>query len=96
MSEITIIIVVAIALFILWLLFRKKKPERYISEETKRKVLERYYNMCAVCDFDKRELIEYHHRKKFSQEGDNSEKNIVPLCPNHHQLITRYGDKTTK
>ena len=29
--------------------------------------------------------------KRYSQGGDNSEKNIVPLCPKHHAMKTRLG-----
>lgn len=38
---------------------------------------------CVVCDFDK--LVEMHHLDH--NKTNNSETNLVGLCPNHHKLI---------
>lgn len=46
--------------------------------------------MCAVCDDTA--LLEFHHRKPYADGGDNSEKNIVPLCPKHHSMVRRLED----
>lgn len=82
-----VIAVIIIAKLIDWLLQNQK---RYIPKYIKEAVLKRYFNMCAVCPESNELIMEYHHRKKFADGGDNSEKNIVPLCPYHHSLITRY------
>ena len=74
--------------FIRWL---RARQTRYIPKEVKRAVIKHYYGMCAVCPDTISELFEFHHRKNFSDGGDNSEKNIVPLCPKHHAMVTRYG-----
>ena len=45
--------------------------------------------MCACCTEEV--LLEFHHRVKHADGGDNGEKNIVPLCAKHHAMVTRYG-----
>src|SRR3989339_797630 len=48
--------------------------------------LELYHKViskCAVCDFDK--LIQMHHLNH--DKTDNSETNLLGLCPNHHKMI---------
>lgn len=79
------VIIWALYYFIKWL---RTKQKRYIPQEVKNAVLKRYFNMCAICP--ENNLLEFHHKKEFSEKGDNSEQNIVPLCPYHHSLITRY------
>lgn len=81
-----ILVLYALYRFIKWL---RTKQKRYIPREVKNAVLQRYFNMCAVCPSE--QLLEFHHRKEFADGGDNSEKNIVPLCPKHHAMVTRYG-----
>ena len=61
------------------------KQKRYIPQEVKNAILKRYFNMCAVCP--ETQLLEFHHKKEFSNGGDNSEQNIAHY---HHSLITRY------
>ncbi|MBI4010470.1 MAG: HNH endonuclease [Candidatus Aenigmarchaeota archaeon] len=83
------LIIWALYHLIKWLRTRQK---RYIPREVKNAVLKRYFNMCAVCM--ENTFLEFHHRKPYSDNGDNSEQNIVPLCPKHHAMVTRYtGDK---
>lgn len=89
--ETYIIIIILIALIlILWKLFGKGERRRYISQEVKDAVWKRYYEKCAVCTENRLSDIAWHHRKGFSEEGENTEENIVPLCSYHHNLITRY------
>ena len=63
------------------------KQTRYIPDHVKKAVLTRYYNMCAVCPDTN--LLEFHHKKSYAEGGDNSERNIVPLCPKHHSMVRR-------
>lgn len=83
------IIIWIIIIWILWKLIKylRTKQTRYIPQEIKNVVLKRYFNMCAVCTDTM--LLEFHHRKEYSYGGDNSEKNIVPLCPKHHAMVRR-------
>lgn len=92
MPELTTIIIWIFAVYIIYKLIRwlRTKQKRYIPIEVRNAVLKRYFNMCAVCPENNQLVMEYHHRKRFSENGDNSEQNIVPLCPYHHSLITRY------
>ena len=74
--------------------YLKTKQTRYIPEHIKKSVLMRYFRMCAVCP--EAHLLEFHHRKEFSEGGDNSEINIVPLCPKHHAMVTRLDNSSQK
>lgn len=65
------------------------KQKRHIPTYVKEAVLKRYFGMCAVCP--ETQLLEYHHRMPYAKGGDNSEKNIVPVCPKHHGMVTRLG-----
>lgn len=38
---------------------------------------------CAICDFDK--IIDLHHLD--GNRSNNSEKNLIGLCPNHHKMV---------
>ena len=85
---------IIIGIFLIWLLWKifrwnQIRQTRYIQEFVKRKVLQRYFNMCACCTEEV--LLEFHHRVKHADGGDNGEKNIVPLCAKHHAMVTRYG-----
>ena len=80
---------------IIWALYRlvkwiQTKQKRYIPQEVKNAVLKRYFNMCAVCPENNKMILDFHHKKGYSDGGNNTEENIVPLCPYHHSLITRY------
>lgn len=46
---------------------------------------------CVVCGFDK--IVEVHHANE--DHNDNRPENLVPLCPNHHQMYhtIRYRDE---
>jgi len=91
MSLSTIIVYIGIA-YLIYRLFKrfKEKRSRYIPEHVKQRVLDRYFGMCAVCPENNKKVMEYHHRKQYSNGGDHSDQNVVPLCPYHHSLVTRY------
>ncbi len=38
---------------------------------------------CLICDFDK--IVELHHLD--FNHSNNSENNLLGLCPNHHKMI---------
>lgn len=83
------IILIGIAGYILYkiITWLRTRQKRYIPFEVRQAVLRRYFGMCAVCP--ETLLLEFHHRKPYADNGDNSEKNIVPLCPKHHAMVTR-------
>lgn len=56
-----------------------------ISPETYKKITEK----CILCGFDK--IIELHHIDENNR--NNSEDNLIGLCPNHHKMIHRYEYK---
>lgn len=86
------LIFIGLVLWVVWLLFKwyQQKQTRYIPKSVKEAVLKRYFDMCAVCPENNKFIMDFHHRKEYSDGGDNTEKNIVPLCPYHHSLVTRY------
>lgn len=50
--------------------------------------------ICYFCGLEKtlsnskfRSIIEIHHIVEKNQGGDNSERNLVPCCSNHHSMI---------
>ena len=38
---------------------------------------------CIICGFDK--IVEVHHRDH--NRNNNEPMNLIPLCPNHHQML---------
>jgi len=38
---------------------------------------------CVICDFDK--VVDLHHLD--SNKKNNSESNLIGLCPNHHKML---------
>lgn len=95
MAPTPIEIVISIFVFIIFLLiikwFFSPRRDRYVPEEVKQKVLERYWYMCAFCT--ETNLLSLHHREGYAEGGEQTEKNLVPLCPYHHELVTRYPKK---
>ena len=87
------LIFVGITIYFIWKFIRwiQSKQKRYIPQFVKNAVLKRYFGMCAICT--ETLLLEFHHREEYSKGGDNSEKNIVPLCPKHHAMVTRMEEK---
>ena len=47
-----------------------------------------------ICGFDK--IVEVHHRD-YNNKNNNKE-NLIPLCPNHHQMLhtKQYGEEIVK
>jgi len=78
---------VVILYFLLKGKFKRKKPSRYISDETKEDVLKRFGYKCALCGSPNNGILEFHHRKKFSQNGQHTEGNLLCVCPNCHSLL---------
>ncbi|UCD20775.1 MAG: hypothetical protein JSW08_03315 [archaeon] len=50
-----------------------------VDLETYRKITEK----CVLCGFDK--VVELHHLD--GKHENNSEKNLIGLCPNHHKML---------
>ena len=50
----------------------------------------KFEKRCVICGFDKK--VSKHHIIKLIEGGDNSEENLVYLCPNHH-WIADFGNK---
>ena len=55
------------------------KKRHNIDVESYKRITEK----CAICGFDK--IVELHHLD--SNKENNSEKNMIGLCPNHHKMI---------
>jgi len=41
---------------------------------------------CIICGFDK--VVDLHHLNE--DKKDNSEKNLIGLCPNHHKMVHNF------
>jgi ribosomal protein L37E len=50
-----------------------------IDLETYKKIIEK----CVICGFDK--VVDLHHLD--GDKKNNSEKNLIGLCPNHHKML---------
>lgn len=59
--------------------FLNAKKLHNIDEETFKRLKEK----CLICDFNK--VVDIHHLDH--NRKNNSEKNMVSLCPNHHKMI---------
>lgn len=45
---------------------------------------------CAICSFDK--IVAIHHVDE--NHNNNDPKNLIPLCPNHHEMVhSKWGDE---
>ena len=74
--------------------FAKKRnvPERYSNYRTI--CFKNWERKCMICGFDK--IVEVHHRD-YNNKNNNKE-NLIPLCPNHHQMLhtKQYGEEIVK
>lgn len=63
----------------------KKGERKRTTSETRRfqkELLKLYGYKCAICKYDK--FVNCHHIERFSVNQNNSRKNGIVLCPNHH------------
>jgi hypothetical protein len=65
----------------------RNKPDNYSNYRT---ICFKYHKkQCIICNEDK--IVEVHHYNE--QHDDNDPKNLVPLCPTHHQYVhSKYKD----
>jgi len=47
---------------------------------------EKITKRCVICGFDK--VVDLHHLNE--NKKDNSEQNLLGLCPNHHRMIHEF------
>ncbi|GBE20304.1 hypothetical protein BMS3Abin17_01042 [archaeon BMS3Abin17] len=59
-----------------------KKNLYNLNYEVYNKITEK----CIICDFNK--LVDLHHLDENRQ--NNSEENLIGLCPNHHQMLHNF------
>lgn len=45
--------------------------------------LQHYDHKCVICGFDK--IVAIHHIDE--NKKNNDPKNLIPLCPNHHEMV---------
>ena len=60
-----------------------QRKSNNVDLKTFRKTTQR----CAICGFDK--IVDLHHIDKHKE--NNSPKNLIGLCPNHHRMINNYN-----
>lgn len=61
---------------------------RDMSKRTTCKIIKRMNIGCSICDW-KDEVCDIHHIIPKKLGGDNSDSNLVILCPNHHRLAQK-------
>ncbi|MCK4997525.1 HNH endonuclease [Candidatus Pacearchaeota archaeon] len=59
-----------------------QRKQNKVDLKTFRKTTE----SCAICGFD--EIVDIHHID--TNKSNNSSKNLVGLCPNHHRMIHNF------
>lgn len=72
--------------------YRRNKPENFKNYRT---ICFFYWEKkCILCGFDK--VVEVHHLDHDNK--NNSKENLIPVCPNHHQMIhtKAWGEQTVK
>ncbi len=48
---------------------------------------------CVICGFDK--IVDVHHLNE--DHNDNRPENLIPLCPNHHEMYhSKYKDEVVE
>lgn len=66
----------------------RNKPERYKNHRTI--CFKNHEKKCIVCS--EKNIVEVHHIDE--NHKNNDPKNLVPLCPTHHQYVhSRYKDE---
>jgi len=74
------------------LLFHYDKIREYNSRKEHNIDLETYKKLtekCIICGFDK--VVDLHHLD--GKHENNSENNLIGLCPNHHKMLHTYEFK---
>lgn len=69
--------------------FHLDKNKAYNHRKSKNVDLKTYRKIttsCVICSFDK--IVDLHHID--SNKQNNSPKNLIGLCPNHHRLINNH------
>jgi uncharacterized C2H2 Zn-finger protein len=71
---------------------RRNKPEAWKNYRTI--CFKHWEKKCILCGFDK--VVEVHHLDYNNK--NNNKNNLVPVCPNHHQMIhtNEWGVQTVK
>ncbi len=63
--------------------------KRQISDQEKNEILLEHGRNCFIdgAPIPKKETVEFHHIKPFSQDGPTNKDNIAPVCKQHHRRI---------
>ncbi|MDP2947500.1 MAG: HNH endonuclease signature motif containing protein [Nanoarchaeota archaeon] len=72
------------------LIFHLEKNKAYNHRKSQNVDLKTYRRLtqrCVICDFDK--IVDIHHIDL--NKKNNSPKNLIGLCPNHHRLIHNFN-----
>lgn len=64
------------------------RKRKYISQVTKRKIIQESRSICPFCGEDDVSTGQFHHIKPVSDGGTNALKNLLYLCANCHSKIT--------
>jgi len=70
--------------------FHLDKNRAYLHRKSKNVDLKTYRRLtkeCVICGFNK--IVDLHHID--SNKQNNSSKNLIGLCPNHHRMINNYN-----
>jgi len=70
--------------------FHLERNKEYHHRKSKNVDLKTYRKItkeCVICGFDK--IVDLHHID--SNKKNNSPKNLIGLCPNHHRMINNYN-----
>lgn len=70
----------------------RNKPERYTNYRTI--CFKNWVKECILCGFDK--VVEVHHLDH--NHKNNDKLNLIPICPNHHQMLhtSKWGVETKR
>ena len=71
---------------------KRNKPENWKNYRTI--CFKHWEKKCILCGFDK--VVEVHHLDYNNKNNDKN--NLVPVCPNHHQMIhtKEWGEQTVQ
>lgn len=66
---------------------RSIQPKFHIYHKNRHRYAKIFGSACIVCGFDR--LIEYAHIIPMKLGGKSNKQNLLPMCPNHHNLFDR-------